>query len=294
MNQGTCEILPLASADAQCAWLIRSLWRTCIGAGAGAVFLLSLAWLYMAVIGESSTAPFWKSLLSLSCFLAATYVWRVAKRLDAASVQGWTLTDVALLLAGGFITSVFVLRGSAIVGAMLIIAFVAQEILSLWRLGLFPKRLKRLAGSRDQQPAETPLSGDQIIPIQTRQHATSTPSEAGLPESNEPSISQQFTRRENDEGCEITGFVKGKFEPTELIASLDIAFCPTLNGEPTLDFEVTCEEDLQVQVATLQPFGARLELKRKSLVRAELAFAIELHITCASTHAISRVSAVST
>lgn len=291
---GATQILTVASTNSAGSRLARCLWRTCIGAGAGAAFLLSLAWLCLAGTGETPASTWWKSLLSLSCFLVATYVWRVALRLDVAVVQGWTFADLALVLAGAFITSVFVLRGSAAVAALLIVAFLAQEGLSLWRLNLLPKRFMRAAASRDQQPAGFPLSGDQIIPIQSRQHATSTPIEAGLPESDEPSISQQFTRREDAEGCEIRGFVRGKFEATELITSLDIAFCPTLNGKPTLDFEVTCEEELKVQVATLQPFGARLELKRKSLARSELAFAIELHVACASAHSIATVSAEST
>ncbi len=279
-NHASAGDLHVLSAEESCECLPGSLWQTFVGAGAWAMFVLSLAWLGQAVMEGAPAAAWWKSMLSLGCVLAFTYAWRVARRLDAHAKQGWSISDVALLLAGAFIAGVFVMRGTAWVGAGLIALFIVVEGLSLWRLKLIPSQLLSIVDRRIRRRGPSIEPESEIIPIRTLTGEALAANVLTSSGEDDPAVSQQFTRRETKDGVEISGFVRGRIEAGEFLASVDIAFCPTLAGEPALDFETICDEELQVHVATLRPYGARLDLKRKGDVKEILEFTVEIHTAC--------------
>ena len=254
MNNASAGNLQVLSAEESCECLPGSLWQTFVGAGALAMFGLSFAWLVQSVMEGAPAAAWWKSMLSLGCVLAFTYAWRVARRLDTHAKQGWSVSDAALLLAGAFIAGVFVMRGTALVGAGLIALLIAVEGLSLWRLKLIPRQLLSIVDSRIRRRGPSIDPASEIIPIRTLAAEEIAANVLTSPGEDDPAVSQQFTRRETESGVEISGFVRGRFEAAELLASVDIAFCPTLVSDPTLDFETICNEELELHVATLRPY----------------------------------------
>jgi hypothetical protein len=278
MTNVGADSLRVLPTQEPCDCLPGTLWQVFLGAAAWIFFAISLAWLIQAAGVAIPAPPWWKSMLSLGCVLAFTYGWRVARRLDAHAKQGWSVSDAAMVLASVFITGVFVMRGTALVGAGLIVNLIAMEGLSLWRLKLLPMQTINYLGHRIRRRRASAASTDEVIPIRTLAVDELAANVLTSHREDDTAVSQQFTRRETESGVEISGFVRGRIEAAELLTSIDIAFCPTLASEPTLDFETICDEDLEVHIATLRTYGARLDLKRRGDAHDPLEFTLEIHV----------------
>lgn len=55
-----------------------------------------------------------------------------------------------------------------------------------------------------------------------------------------------------------------------------ISFCPPFEKIPNFEFETSSEEDVNVKVSSLQPFGVRLEVRRKLLMNDDNVFSFLL------------------
>lgn len=283
MTSAASNSLPVSTSDEDCACLGGTLYAAVVHAAGYAIFFLSTAWLVQATLSAAPGAVWWKSALALALVLACTWFLRMAWRLNPHARPGWTLFDAAMLLTGVSVTTIFVLRGGPLAGALFLCVFIVQEGSSLWRLKLLPNRLLQFkSGLAAEQtlPNVEPYSVSSLV-----SQASATAGEntaATILETkigDDPNIRQQFTRRESEDAVEISGFVRGKFGANQSSTSLDIAFCPTLAGQLTLEVETNCEEEVDVQVATLRPFGARLELKRKGRkFDNEAPFTLEIHV----------------
>lgn len=283
MTRVDSNSLPVITSDEDCACLGGAFYTAVLAAAGYAFFFLSFAWLVQAIRSVAPGAIWWKSALALALVLACTWFLRMARRLDPHAKKDWTLFDAAMLLTGAFVTTIFVLRGGPLAGAFLLCMFIVQEGISLWRLKLLPKRL--LQFKRGRAAEQTPPNVEAYSVSAPISQAGATPGdnpgftilESSI--ADDPEIRQQFTRRESEDAVEISGFVRGKFGANQSSTSLDVAFCPTLAGQPTLEVETICEEEVEVQVATLRPFGARLELRRKGRkLDNEAPFTLEIHV----------------
>lgn len=277
MTQVAAESLQELPTEEACECLPGKIWQTFLSVQALAVFALSLAWLIQAAQVAAPAAAWWKSALAVVGVTAYGYLLCAARRLDPHSRQGWSFFDIAALLAGALMTTVFVMRSGVLLGAALIAMCLVLEGAALWRLKLVP--VQWIGRLRNRRAAVAAVENEvaPIYPIasgELRSTALESPNDV------DPAISQQLTRRETESGEEISGFVRGEFASGEASASVDIAFCPTLHGTPELDYEAICDGEVEVTVATLKPFGARLELKRRGELADPLLFTLELHATC--------------
>lgn len=73
---------------------------------------------------------------------------------------------------------------------------------------------------------------------------------------------QRRVRAENG-GTQIFGSVAVEFEPEAEVAPIFIAFCPPFEGVPSFDFEQVAGTEIALQAPSVQPFGVRLEAKRR-------------------------------
>ena len=64
-------------------------------------------------------------------------------------------------------------------------------------------------------------------------------------------------------GTQIFGSVAVEFESEAEVAPVFIAFCPPFEGVPSFDFEQVAGPEIAVQATSVQPFGVRLEAKRR-------------------------------
>ncbi|MBQ8364172.1 MAG: hypothetical protein IJX36_09635, partial [Thermoguttaceae bacterium] len=61
------------------------------------------------------------------------------------------------------------------------------------------------------------------------------------------------------------GSVAVEFEGDAEVAPIFIAFCPPFEGVPSFDFEQIAGSEIAVEPSSVQPFGVRLEAKRRNL-----------------------------
>lgn len=70
-------------------------------------------------------------------------------------------------------------------------------------------------------------------------------------------------------GTQIFGSVAVEFERDAAVAPIFIAFCPPFEGVPSFDFEQIAGPEIAVEPSSVQPFGVRLEAKRRVTQPAE-------------------------
>ena len=80
---------------------------------------------------------------------------------------------------------------------------------------------------------------------------------------NDELLMRTLRSRNNDSEI-IQGEALVEFERESSLAFLNIPFYPAFVGVPRFDFEQISGEGVSVDVSLLQPFGARLEIKRKN------------------------------
>ena len=64
-------------------------------------------------------------------------------------------------------------------------------------------------------------------------------------------------------GTQIFGSVAVEFEADAEVAPVFIAFCPPFEGVPSFEFEQIAGPEVAVKTTSVQPFGVRIEVKRR-------------------------------
>ncbi|MBR5243952.1 MAG: hypothetical protein IKW13_06940 [Thermoguttaceae bacterium] len=82
-------------------------------------------------------------------------------------------------------------------------------------------------------------------------------------------IAMQRRVRAQGGGTQIFGSIAVEFESETEVAPVFIAFCPPFEGIPSFDFEQVAGPEIAVQATSVQPFGVRLEAKRRLAQNAE-------------------------
>jgi hypothetical protein len=76
-------------------------------------------------------------------------------------------------------------------------------------------------------------------------------------------LATQRRVRAEDGTTQIFGSVAVEFETDAEVAPVFIAFCPPFEGVPAFEFEQVAGAEIAVKATSVQPFGVRLEAKRR-------------------------------
>ncbi len=82
-------------------------------------------------------------------------------------------------------------------------------------------------------------------------------------------ISSQRRTKTADGEEQIAGETLVEFEEDAEIAVVNIAFCPSFEGTPTFEYEQVSGAEVAIKTTMLQPFGVRLEVKRRNASTSE-------------------------
>ena len=92
-------------------------------------------------------------------------------------------------------------------------------------------------------------------------------------------VSQQLTRAVGDDGCEILyGLLRGHFAPGQRSLRLHVSFCPPFETVPQVSVDKVEGPELTVRVGQVLPYGARLDLRLKTLDAEPLDVVLELFV----------------
>jgi hypothetical protein len=174
---------------------------------------------------------------------------RFAIRAPAGVAWAVRVLPSAALLA---LAVALAIPGTALAGAWLLAGIVVAEEMTAWWLN---RRLMLEMASdvaADEPAKEEPPSfapAWQPVPVETADIA-------------DDQLSQQWTRRRAADGSEIIhGLARATFDTGVRTATVHVAFCPPLEGEPQITFEHPKEFDVRVKTGQLLPYGARFDLK---------------------------------
>lgn len=124
-----------------------------------------------------------------------------------------------------------------------------------------------------------PPSSDQDLPIRVADVGASAvrAHDSELAELA-PEVLQAFTRSQLPDGSDIMqGRLRGHFQPDQRSISLHLAFCPPLAAVPVLNVEQLEGPDVSVKQVQVLPYGARLDLRRKSNIQESSTVLLEVH-----------------
>jgi hypothetical protein len=79
-----------------------------------------------------------------------------------------------------------------------------------------------------------------------------------------------LSRRQTDEGEWIEGWVRVQLEAGQRETTVHVSFCPPLTGAPELETEDLDGAGLEIRIAAMFPFGARLSIRRTESGKHEL------------------------
>jgi len=148
-----------------------------------------------------------------------------------------------------------------------------------------PSPIERIAASiEDHQP---PTDGDSGVNVESPSASASpsmsilTPFEAPGDmdqdlEEMEPACDTDenqtlwLSRRKTDEGEWIEGWVRVQLEAGQRETTVHVSFCPPLTGTPELETEDLDGAGLEIRIAAMFPFGARLSIRRTESGKHEL------------------------
>jgi hypothetical protein len=94
-----------------------------------------------------------------------------------------------------------------------------------------------------------------------------------------PNVSQQLTRAVGEDGCEVLyGLLRGHFAPGQRSLRLHVSFCPPFDTIPEVSVDNVEGPELIVRVGQVLPYGARLDLRLKTLSAEPLDVVLELFV----------------
>ncbi len=82
-------------------------------------------------------------------------------------------------------------------------------------------------------------------------------------------VTQWLTRSNTTDGEIIEGGVRVEFADRQRDVTVHISFCPPFHSVPTIDSEDLDGNGLEIRVAAVFPFGARLTVRRSSVSKSE-------------------------
>jgi hypothetical protein len=247
------------------------------------IFLLAAVLMARRLAGALTTPLDAEALLLTGSLLAATaaitrLAWQVlpkAQRTVGASWTVWVLPSLALL---AFVVALS-LPGSP-VGALRAfwVILAVEEAISLWlvwrRLDTADATLDQPSAESTAAPATTTAGGEEhvdepglpaISSVGGREIRVDPPQQPS-PHIIPPNVSQQLTRAIGDDGCEVLyGLLRGHFAPGQRSLRLHVSFCPPFEVVPEVSVDKIEGPELTVRVGQVLPYGARLDLRLKTL-----------------------------
>lgn len=115
--------------------------------------------------------------------------------------------------------------------------------------------------------AAIPLTGDIVVAAVAGDECFSDQGQAGDVECIEDSDDNQtlwLSRRLSEDGEQIEGWVRVPFARGQRETVIHVAFCPPLGSAPEIETEDLEGVGLEIRVAAVFPFGARLSVRRSS------------------------------
>jgi hypothetical protein len=138
----------------------------------------------------------------------------------------------------------FSLSGTTAVGLIFLwLPLIAEECLAY-----VPRNLRRRSRPVEE-PSVAPANDWEPLDSET------------LPES----VNQQWVRLLDESGKDsATGMIRAVFAPTERVTSVHLGFCPPFATTPELSIEAVDGEEATIQLGQVLPYGARIELRRRT------------------------------
>ena len=230
------------------------------------VFPLSgdLAFLSTALVAAASWTAWFISAASFSQRSVHNSTRLIPRGISLAVtvLWGWSISPAAAPLTCGLLLAVIVLQ----VGALL-----ACEV--GWDSDPGFLRLVPALAVHERpvevvcQPSEAPAFPQLSNELATRHSPLATPSEFDEEEVDESDISDEnctlwLSRRQTADGEQIEGWVRVDFATGQRETVIHMAFCPPLSGFPEIETEDLNGIGLEIRVAAVFPFGARLSVRR--------------------------------
>jgi hypothetical protein len=209
-------------------------------------------------LGEPLPAPLLLAVGIALALSAISFRRLVAPHLAAlrpvAGYAVWAAPTAAILLwAVGVL-----LVGTSLVGLTGFLAFVLAE--EGWSWGRF--------GQQVAMPIpRAPRVTAPLVPAPPKQLLAETetaelePAEPEMLPETDPLIVQQMTRRREEQGEVIEGWVRVEFQPQQRHAAAHVAICPPLARTPLCYAEPSDGLAAQVKVGQALPYGVRFEVK---------------------------------
>jgi len=247
------------------------------------IFLLAAVLLVRRLTGALTTPLDAETFLLTALLLAATaavtrLAWHLlplGRRSIAASWIVWVLPSLALL---AFVVALS-LPGSP-VGAQRAfwVILAVEEAISLWLVWRRLDAAKSVsAGPSAESVAETTAADARLQELTEGPEYPAVASGGGReirldppqqpsPHIIPPNVSQQLTRAIGEDGCEVLyGLLRGHFAPGQRSLRLHVSFCPPFESVPEISIDKIEGPELTVRVGQVLPYGARLDLRLKSL-----------------------------
>lgn len=270
----------LSFPSARSAWLMQFVTGTAVRA-AGVVWLTAALVLFVRRATGHITSPLSIGALVLvtavlvcgSCgFRAARLPLRDGRRHELQNFW-FLLPTVAHLL----VLTALTLEGTSLFGLVLMWGIVVA-VESAWIARAFQRRqsarlLPRAAESEPRPTGPVPAELGATAPAPQEREWD----EERLPEG----ATQQWLRSRVGDGETLCGFVRVDFAEHERTVSVHLPFYPAFSAAPRVDVAEAGGAEVSVQVAQVEPFGARLEVKRMTGATAADSTVLQIEVTTA-------------
>ena len=252
-------------------------WRSMLSTLAMLVLLLSVA-LFIRRLSGALTTPLdgVRFAVAAGFGVVASWIYRRAWLVGRGKLENWTnvvwlgIPSICLVLAIAAMTASPTPLWSRLLGWC---AIVVSEV--IWWLPRFTTSRQ----STDALPVTSQTDSFQSpVLVESFGQLEEEPSLA-------PDVSQQLTRsRGSDDVDTMYGLVRTTIERGELTQQIHVAFCPPFEARPTLRAFVVEGIDAMVQVAQLESFGVRLEVRLPSHSPTTEDVLIEFDAQCSPLH----------
>lgn len=225
---------------------------------AWALLFLSLGLLaaIRRLAGGYTSPPSLAALAGWSVFVAgsaASLRWMLWRKVALAWPSGCYYVAMGGLSAGLLLwIAALTIAGAPIPGLVILWALASAEEGIAWPL----LARRRVGGS-----ANTPIAAAR--PDSDHRGSSSSPADADRAEpSDSDAIVQQLTRTKPPEGPEtIVGWLRLPLAPGQRSGVLHAAFCPPLEGPPTIEFEQVDGPPARIKLTQSYAYGARFDVK---------------------------------
>jgi hypothetical protein len=259
-------------------------------------FLLAALLLARRLAGALTTPLGAETLLVTAVILAATaaatrLVWQLLPTVQRSTGTSWLVWALPSLGSLGFVVALS-LPGSPVWPLRTLWAIIAvEEAISLWlvwrNLDSADLSLERPAAESAAETATRDARGEQpaddahppaITSVAGREIRVDPPQQP-MPHIIPPNVSQQLTRAIGDDGCEVLyGLLRGHFAPGQRSLRLHVSFCPPFENVPEVSIDKIEGPELTVRVGQTLPYGARLDLRLKTLSADPIDVVLELFV----------------